>query len=53
MMLLNDCHIAYAMDQAYGVFERLADGTVLWRDLVRGLECARERLDRLASHSDS
>lgn len=41
------------MERTYEVFEMLADGTVLWRDLVRGLGRARDRLDQLANHSDN
>lgn len=39
------------MEQTYEVFEILTDGTVLWRDLVRGRVPTRARLDQLAKHS--
>ena len=39
------------MNREYDIFEKFSDGSVLWRDFVRGLEPARARLEELASSS--
>jgi hypothetical protein len=39
------------MNREYDIFEKLPDGSVLWRDFVRGLETARPKLGELASSS--
>ncbi len=36
------------MDRDYGIFERLPDGSLMWREFVRGLENARAKLQGLA-----
>ena len=39
------------MNREYDIFEKFSDGSVLWRDFVRGLEPARAKLEELASSS--
>jgi hypothetical protein len=39
------------LNREYDIFERLPDGTDLWRDFVVGLEQARRKLQELASQS--
>jgi hypothetical protein len=39
------------MNREYDIFEKLPDGTVLWRDFIQGLEPARAKLDQLAKTS--
>ena len=39
------------MNREYDIFERLPDGSVLWRAFVQGLEPARAKLNQLASSS--
>lgn len=39
------------MDRDYDIFERLPDGSVMWRDFVNGLESARAKLDLLGGRS--
>jgi hypothetical protein len=39
------------LDREYDIFERLSDGTDLWKDYVRGLEQARRKLQELAAQS--
>jgi hypothetical protein len=39
------------MDREYDLFEKLFDGSVVWRRFVRGLETARAKLGEFASRS--
>ncbi|MGD0403375.1 MAG: hypothetical protein ABSB66_09265 [Candidatus Acidiferrales bacterium] len=39
------------LNREYDIFERLPDGTDLWKDYVHGLEQARRRLEELAAQS--
>ena len=39
------------MNREYDIFEKFSDGSVLWRDFVRGLEPARAKLEELGSSS--
>jgi hypothetical protein len=39
------------LNREYDIFERLPDGTDLWKDYVHGLEQARRRLQELAAKS--
>lgn len=39
------------MNREYDIFERLPDGTDLWKDYVVGLEQARRKLQELAAQS--
>jgi hypothetical protein len=39
------------MNREYDIFEKLPDGSVLWRAFVQGLEPARAKLGELASSS--
>lgn len=41
------------MNREYDIFEQFADGSVIWRDFVHGLESARLRLSRLAIESSN
>jgi hypothetical protein len=41
----------FAMNREYDIFERLPDGSVVWRAFVQGLEPARSKLGALASSS--
>lgn len=40
------------MNRDYDIFERLADGSPMWRGCVHGLENARTKLNLLASKSE-
>jgi len=63
-MVLNKCpsglkgrNLAYVAPKAgpvnreYDIFERLPDGTHLWKDYVHGLEQAHRKLQELAAQS--
>ncbi len=39
------------MNREYDIFEKFFDGSVVWREFVRGLETARAKLGQLASSS--
>ena len=39
------------MDREYDIFEKLPDGSAVWRGFVSGLEPARAKLNELARHS--
>jgi hypothetical protein len=39
------------LNREYDIFERLPDGTDLWKDYVQGLEQARLKLQELAAQS--
>lgn len=39
------------MDRDYDIFERFPDGSVVWRDFVKGLDSARAKLDLLGRRS--
>jgi hypothetical protein len=39
------------MDREYDLFERFADGSVMWRACVRGIESAIAKLKELSSSS--
>jgi hypothetical protein len=39
------------LNREYDIFERLPDGTHLWKDYVVGLEQARRKLQELAAQS--
>jgi hypothetical protein len=41
------------MDRVYDIFERLPDGSLMWRGRVAGLELAKGKLRDLASKSDN
>jgi hypothetical protein len=43
----------FAMNREYDIFEKLTDGSVLWRGLVQGLEPARAKLNQLATSSQN
>jgi hypothetical protein len=44
-------HKVGPLDREYDIFERLPDGTDLWKDYVHGLEQARRKLRELAAQS--
>jgi hypothetical protein len=39
------------MNREYDIFEKLSDGSVIWRDFVQGLEPARAKVGQLAKRS--
>jgi hypothetical protein len=39
------------LNREYDIFERLPDGTILWKDFVVGLEQTRNKLQELAALS--
>jgi hypothetical protein len=39
------------MNREYDIFEKLSDGSVIWRDFVQGLETARAKVGQLAKRS--
>ncbi len=39
------------MDREYDIFEVFADGRIIWRGFVRGLEEARATVNRLAAQA--
>ncbi|MGB8523121.1 MAG: hypothetical protein WCD43_09155 [Candidatus Acidiferrales bacterium] len=46
-------HKVGPLNREYDIFERLPDGTDLWKDYVQGLEQARRRLQELATQSEN
>lgn len=41
------------MDREYDIFERFADGSVVWRGFVRGLDEARATVERLGRQAQN
>ena len=39
------------MNHEYDLFERMADGSLMWRGFAKGLENARLRLQRIATET--
>jgi len=46
-------HKVGTLNREYDIFERLPDGTDLWKDYVHGLEQARRKLQEFAAQSNN